>query len=1071
MDPNRWKAVNEIFHAALDLPPGERDGFVGTASRGDPELHCEVLRMIQADSEAPDYMDSPLHPGDILSEIPSAPPPFEPGDLLKNRFRILRSVGEGGMGFVFEAQDTELNVRVALKAIRSEIASMPTAIDYFRREVRTARSITHPNVCRTYEFDRGTLNRAPLGHSGPEFLFLTMEFLEGETLGARLKRGPLPLPEALHLARQLAAALDAAHAAGIVHRDIKPGNIMLVPPAQTGQAWQTGQTGETFRRAVVTDFGLARQNALGPARDGYSISQAGAVGTLAYMAPEQLDSTRPATAATDVYAFGLVLFEAVTGRRAYPSDDLLSGLAQRLNGQPPSPRALVPELPEIWETVIHGCLRLQPETRFATAGQAIEALTGQRFTLPPNSLAALVPQTAPSRAKITLAQRRLRRWTVAACGIVVVAVSLFFLGQRFHWQGNSWWQGNPEVAAGALVYLAPIDNRTGDTQLDNLTELLRASLEQSAHINLLDQGRAGDIMERMTLPPETRITQEIGREIANRAGAARVVFSRVTGSAGRYTLSIDIQRPDYNPLKIRAHWPRTFAWQSTGISGSTAQSGTIPQELTGTLQDATDWIRHEVGESSNDIARLDAPPEDVTTGSWEALQDYTEAEKLVHSGHRDQAMFTLRAAIKKDPDFALAFGRLGDIEVNLLRTEDGYRDYLKALDASAGRRLSLRERDRIKGLYAMDTGDFQTAADLFQEYSSLYEHDYLGWYYRALPLSMLGRSPEAIQVLEMAHSVDSNGVGAPMMLVSENLILGDQSEANKWLDILRSMNDKEAAWFSEGMNAFVNGDISSANKFYGNLLASADPVMKSGSRRFLADLQAEQGNYSQAVSLLDPAMAGGKELAPTLLDRAYANGMAGDVKRCVEDVDQALQLDGSPETFLKASVVLGRVHFKSRSAMESTIRTSLAKLAARAPADNYGVISAETRYRVRGELLLAQGDSANALREFRKADSLEAPRVSREYLGRALEARAAQTRDAEEADRLRRRALDSYSFEATHPAVVWQLPTEYPPGAYAESLQDWLRVATSLGIRNSTFAATQKKLLRVRPPSSSIQAL
>src|SRR6185295_15450304 len=211
---------------------------------------------------------------------------FSAGDRVAGRYRILRFVARGGMGEVYEAEDVELRGRVALKTIRPEIALDRQAIDRFKREIHLARQVTHPNVCRI--FDLG-YHRAPAAGGGPEveITFLTMEFLPGETLDKRLRGGRMTPAQALPLVRQMATALGAAHAMGIVHRDFKSGNVALVP----------GREGEGVR-VVVTDFGLARGSAAG---DTFASATATGhvVGTPAYMAPEQVEG-KPVTAAADV---------------------------------------------------------------------------------------------------------------------------------------------------------------------------------------------------------------------------------------------------------------------------------------------------------------------------------------------------------------------------------------------------------------------------------------------------------------------------------------------------------------------------------------------------------------------------------------------------------------------------------------------------------------------------------------------------------------------------------------------------------------------------------------------------
>src|SRR6266568_4098545 len=217
----------------------------------------------------------------------AAPLTYKAGDRVAERYRIVRALGEGGMGEVYEAEDLLLKERLALKTLRGPVADDEATVARFKREIQLARKVTHPNVCRL--FDVGIDRRA-----GGEVAFLTMELLDGETLAARLKRaGPMSTAEALPIVEQVAAALAAAHEAGIIHRDLKCANVILVGS-----------------RAVVTDFGLARVVAEGADQ---VTGDGGIVGSPAYMAPEQVEGGRRLTAAVDIYAFGVVLFEMVTG--------------------------------------------------------------------------------------------------------------------------------------------------------------------------------------------------------------------------------------------------------------------------------------------------------------------------------------------------------------------------------------------------------------------------------------------------------------------------------------------------------------------------------------------------------------------------------------------------------------------------------------------------------------------------------------------------------------------------------------------------------------------------------------
>jgi serine/threonine-protein kinase len=291
------------------------------------------------------------------------------------------------MGEVYEARDLDRNARVALKTIRPEIASDPKTLARFKREIEMALRVAHPNVCRVHDVER---RHPPEGSGKPEIVFLTMELLDGETLASRLhSQGRMKSEDALPLIRQMADGLAAAHKVGVMHCDFKPGNVMLVSQRPVAvDSEQTTMSAEQAKlalavpaaagdwRAVITDFGLAR--AIRPTLTRESLQESlntgdQLVGTLAYMAPEQLEG-RPATAATDVYALGLVAYEMVTGRQPFSGQTPLAAAHKRLSESPPSPRTLAPDLSPSLESMILRCLEREPQLRFATANEALAAL-------------------------------------------------------------------------------------------------------------------------------------------------------------------------------------------------------------------------------------------------------------------------------------------------------------------------------------------------------------------------------------------------------------------------------------------------------------------------------------------------------------------------------------------------------------------------------------------------------------------------------------------------------------------------------------------------------------------------
>ncbi len=376
IDP-RWQRIEEIFEAALDLPPEERPAYLDRVCE-DQELRGELERLLAADAKAEGFLDPPSIASTMAIPAAAAPPEAikpAPGEVLAGRFRVVRFIASGGMGEVYEAEDLELGQRVAIKTVRSEIVADAAAMDRFRREVRLARQVTHPSVCRSFDiFHHRPDPSSASGSDAPALTFLSMELLQGETLSDRLRRrGRLSPAEALPIVDQITSALAVAHDQGIVHRDLKSANVVL-EPRQRGL------------RVVVTDFGLAR---LGEGSEEARITATGMVlGTPAYMAPEQLQGGE-ITAATDVYALGVLMYEMVTGRLPFEGQGAMAMSVRRITEEPPTPRSLVEDLDRRWERTILRCLRRQPEQRFATVGDVARSLAGESVTAVPSGQARL----------------------------------------------------------------------------------------------------------------------------------------------------------------------------------------------------------------------------------------------------------------------------------------------------------------------------------------------------------------------------------------------------------------------------------------------------------------------------------------------------------------------------------------------------------------------------------------------------------------------------------------------------------------------------------------------------------
>jgi tetratricopeptide (TPR) repeat protein/tRNA A-37 threonylcarbamoyl transferase component Bud32 len=410
MNPERWHRVTEIFHAAVEQQPSQKDQFLRDACGDDAELYAEVRHMLQEHARS-GLLDRPP----LLTEPAAGSPVFSTGQTVSGRYRIVRFLSCGGMGEVYEADDLELKERVALKTLLPAIADDMRMIARFKQEIQLSRKISHPNVCRVFD-----LARHPVDGSSPETtFFLTMEFLSGETLAARLGREPrMATAAALPLMEQMAAALEAAHRCGIIHRDLKPSNVMLAPDG-------------AGVRAVVTDFGLARSFGPSP-RETTATATGNVMGTLDYMAPELLTGSA-ASVASDIYALGMVAYRMVAGALPFPSDTPLAGAILRSRVPVPSPKSLARDLDPKWERAILRALDPEPARRFGRASEFVRALRGE----------AAVTVSLPVMTR--------RRWIAATLAVLAVVGG---------WAGWREWrharnQPSPEAA---MLYQKGVDD-------------------------------------------------------------------------------------------------------------------------------------------------------------------------------------------------------------------------------------------------------------------------------------------------------------------------------------------------------------------------------------------------------------------------------------------------------------------------------------------------------------------------------------------------------------------------------------------------------------------------------------
>jgi eukaryotic-like serine/threonine-protein kinase len=620
MTDQDWVQLKALFAEATDKPATERAAFIEQATIGQPALRRHLQDLVR------NHERSDLSDGYVSFQIP---PVFADGQIVAERFRIVRFIERGGMGEVYEAWDERLRQRIAVKTIRPDWASDGVALERFRREVRLAREVSHENLCRVFDLvehrDDGQSEVVPV---------LTMQYLLGESLKDHLVRHrPLALDDALHITQQVAAAIDALHRAGIVHRDLKPGNIML--HRAEGSAWH----------ATVTDFGLAKLFA----RDDslFQSSADAAAGAPYFMAPEQLRDQK-STPASDIYALGLVLDEMVTTRRAFDGQSREALFFQRLHEQPIPPSARSADLPVHWETTILRCLELGPSARFVTGAAVVDALQQRALPAPAVNESVAPPRPAPLFDSTSAPQSKRRILRAALIAAAVVLLGFVWLAQSL---------ARP---LGAAVALYPIENLTSDPAVNYFSEGITSEIMR----RLLQTHLLRDNNIRLVPMHEPRgsgtgrdgISFEISGHIQGTAKAIRLTVELFDRANSRVIWLENFDRELTNPIAVEDEISKgaVETIETRLIAGG---AGPMQGARSRLLPPLRRWI-------TGDTPDYGAAP----TSSGIALDYYMRGRALVQEGTRakiEEANQLYRQAIAADAQFGLAYAALADAQLAL----------------------------------------------------------------------------------------------------------------------------------------------------------------------------------------------------------------------------------------------------------------------------------------------------------------------------------------------------------------------------------------------------------------------
>ncbi|MGO9262835.1 MAG: protein kinase domain-containing protein [Bryobacteraceae bacterium] len=618
-----------------------------------------------------------------------------------SHYEVLEKLGEGGMGVVYKARDSHLKRFVALKVLPPGKVADAERKQRFIREARSASALNHPNIVTVYDIDQS---------DGVDFI--VMEYVEGKSLDQLIGRKGLKLSEVLKYGVQIADALAKAHAAGIVHRDLKPANVMV-----TGDG-----------RVKVLDFGLAKLSEtalLGP-EDSTLTEQPSTevglvVGTAGYMSPEQAEG-KTVDARSDIFSFGSVLYEMVTGRRAFRRDSPAQTLAAILHLEPPP---LPAEIPHDLEKVITRCLRKDPAHRFQHMGDVkVELEELQEESDSGKRTAA----QAPARPR----PRRFLWPTLAAAAVLVLAAGSIFLWRRVH--------AAPLTDKDMLV-LSDFTNTTGDSVFDDtLKQGLSVQLEQSPFLNLVSERKVNDTLKLMGRSAGDRLTPEVTREVCQRTSTKAMLAGSIAALGSQYVIGLKAVNCD------------------TGDVLAAAQEQAAGKEaVLKALDAAAVRLRSKLGESLSSVQKYATPLEEATTPSLEALKAYSLGLKTSNAKEGTAALPLFQRAVELDPNFATAYLWMGIGYVDLNEGGRGTEYIRKAY--ALREKVSERERLNIEGNYYFSaTGELEKAVRTAELWQQTYPRDEMPYITVGFFSAALGNWEKALGEFREALRLDPSNV-------------------------------------------------------------------------------------------------------------------------------------------------------------------------------------------------------------------------------------------------------------------------------------------------------------------------